>query len=176
MLYFNQTARRCRQGQLDCAQRQPRHRSPRFRRRARFSGTIKADRRVLKSSIATASCSAERGQVNVRTFVASSLSLSNEQFRAGINNTLSIFRERRLRSRYSDLRGQFDRHGADEHRSLRPDARKCRCRGGRNVESHSGGKAMLFAPRVANAGTIRTPNGQVLFRRAKMSGWRIEVE
>ncbi|WPO40327.1 filamentous haemagglutinin family protein [Tardiphaga sp. 42S5] len=129
---------------------------------SRILGTIKADGQVYvinRNGIVFGGAS----QVNVHTFVASSLSLSNEQFRAGINNTLSIFG--------SD---GFD-HGIPTFGDSSTDTEPTNIvhygrtpgnvvvEAGAIIESHSGGKAMLFAPRVANAGTIRTPNGQVLF-------------
>jgi filamentous hemagglutinin len=57
---------------------------------SRILGTIKADGQVYvinKNGIVFGGAS----QVNVNTFVASSLSLSDEQFRAGINKQLLIF-------------------------------------------------------------------------------------
>ena len=124
-------------------------------------GTIKAEGQVYvinRNGIVFGGSS----QVNVHTLVASSLSLSNAQFMAGINNTLSIFGT-----------DGFD-HGIPTFGDSSTDTEPTNIvhygrtpghvvvESGAVIQSHSGGKAMLFAPHVANAGTIRAPSGQVL--------------
>lgn len=41
-------------------------------------------------------------------------------------------------------------------------------RAGAMIESHNGGKAMLFAPHVVNAGSIRTPGGQTILAAGEL--------
>lgn len=124
-------------------------------------GTIKAEGQVYvinRNGIVFGGAS----QVNVHTFVASSLSLSNEQFRAGINKNLFVLGSdgfNRGIPTFGD--SSTDTEPTDTiHYDRTPG--NVIVEAGAVIESHSGGKAMLFAPRIANAGTIRTPNGQVL--------------
>ncbi|TWT03885.1 filamentous haemagglutinin family protein [Reyranella sp. CPCC 100927] len=112
-------------------------------------------------------------QVNVHSLVASSLSLSDAQFKAGINNPRAV----------SDGGGGND-YGMPQfgdHPTWRPkDGVKIdhpdqvpalpvgappgdvRVEAGADLTMASGGKAMLFAPRVTNGGTIKAPDGQVI--------------
>ncbi len=128
---------------------------------SRILGTIKAEGQVYvinRNGIVFGGSS----QVNTHTFVASSLSLSNEQFRAGINKSLDIMGSDGF------VRGipTFGDSSTDTvetnviHYRRTPGAVVVEA--GAVIESASGGKAMLFAPHVLNAGTIRTPSGQVL--------------
>ena len=129
---------------------------------SRILGTIKAEGQVYvvnRNGIVFGGSS----QVNVHTFVASSLSLSNAQFMAGLNTLVT-----RL-----DLNGStvvVPTFG-DAPSSVTPTMTpaiygttpgRVVVEPGALIESLSGGKVMLFAPHVINAGTVRTPNGQTL--------------
>ncbi|WP_130230587.1 filamentous hemagglutinin N-terminal domain-containing protein, partial [Bradyrhizobium sp. Leo121] len=127
---------------------------------SRILGTIKSEGQVYvinRNGIVFGGTS----QINTHTFVASSLGLSNEQFRAGINSTLSIWADgfdyaipTFGDSSTNTVASNIVHYGRTPGDVV--------VEAGAVIESHSGGKAMLFAPRVTNAGTIRTPNGQVL--------------
>lgn len=125
-------------------------------------GTIKAEGQVYvinRNGIIFGGSS----QVNVHTFVASSLSLSNAQFMAGINKQLVTLDSDGLKlvpPTFGDAPSGVNPttnpavYGAVPGRVV--------VQPGALIESLSGGKAMLFAPHVVNEGTIRTPNGQTL--------------
>jgi filamentous hemagglutinin len=125
-------------------------------------GTIKAEGQVYvinKNGIMFGGSS----QINVHTLVASSLSLSNTQLMAGINSLLFQYDNNGLRlllPTFGEVPSRIDPttdpivYGATPGNVI--------VQAGALIESQTGGKAMLFAPRVINAGTIRTPNGQTL--------------
>lgn len=131
---------------------------------SRILGTIKADGQVYvvsRNGVVFDGSS----QVNVHTLVASSLSLSNTQFMAGINKGLKIS------SIYNDgadygIPNFGDAPTSTELTIIPPVYSKppgdVIVRSGALIESATGGKAMLFAPHVRNAGTIRTPSGQTI--------------
>ncbi|MBB5048281.1 filamentous hemagglutinin family protein [Rhodopseudomonas rhenobacensis] len=104
-------------------------------------------------------------QVDVHTLVASSLSLSNAQFMAGINKPLSI---PDIYSSGAD--NSIPTFGDAPTSTTLTDAPVAYAtppgdvvvRAGALIESQVGGKAMLFAPHVVNAGTIWTPGGQAI--------------
>jgi len=128
---------------------------------SRILGTIKAEGQVYvvnRNGIVFGGSS----QVNVHTLVATSLSLSNEQFRAGINNTLQIHGDDGFDYAIPTFGDSSTSISATNvvHYGRTPGPVEIET--GAVIESHSGGKAIIFAPHVSNAGTIRTPNGQVL--------------
>ncbi len=128
---------------------------------SRILGTIKAEGQVYvinRNGIVFGGSS----QVNTHTFVASSLSLSNEQFRAGINKRIEFVASDGF-ARGIPTFGDSSTDTEETtviHYGRTPGAVVLEA--GAVIASASGGKAMLFAPHVVNAGTIRTPNGQVL--------------
>lgn len=139
---------------------------------SRILGTIKAEGQVYvinKNGIVFGGGS----QVNVNSFVASSLSLSDEQFRAGINKQLLIFDDP---SGSSIAKPQFGYLGQQNSNMFVPlnDPNQTapiaigappgdvRVDAGAQITTQSGGKALIFAPRVVNAGTISAPDGQVI--------------
>jgi filamentous hemagglutinin len=139
---------------------------------SRILGTIKADGQVYvinKNGIIFGGAS----QVNVNTFVASSLSLSDEQFRAGINEQLQIDPNA---ANYNIAKPQFGYLGQQQPDMfvsvndpsqvpgvvIGPPPGDVRVEAGAQITAASGGKAMLFAPRVSNAGSINAPDGQVI--------------
>jgi filamentous hemagglutinin len=126
-------------------------------------GTIKAEGQVYvinRNGIVFGGSS----QVNVHTLVASSLSLSNAQFMAGINKPLNIpdgssnswglptFGDSTTDTNSTTALPNYGTTPGDVTVNV-----------GAQIDSLVGGKAMLFAPRVTNAGTIRTPGGQAIF-------------
>ncbi|MDM0148335.1 filamentous haemagglutinin family protein [Variovorax sp. J2P1-31] len=122
-------------------------------------------------------------QVNTRSLVASSLSLSDKQFKLGINNQQSF---------PDAYEGQGDAFGIPQFgdfTAVRPDINlgfepgrngapdklggvdrfvpgalpgAVQVLAGARLEAASGGKVMLFAPKVSNAGRISAPDGQVI--------------
>ncbi len=112
------------------------------------------------------------GQVNVHTLIASSLSLDNDQFLSGINV------QRKINSGADNYYGlpTFGDHATEAPNkwvSLTHAAQVAPApigdppadvivEAGALIDTQTGGKAMLFAPHVANAGTIRAPDGQVI--------------
>jgi filamentous hemagglutinin len=140
---------------------------------SRILGTIRAEGQVYvinKNGIVFGGAS----QVNVNSFVASSLSLSDEQFRAGINAKLSLFDDGSGNEKIA--KPQFGYLGQEQPKqrlSLNDPSQVAGAEigeapGGVTVEAGaqltmaSGGKAMLFAPRVINNGSVLAPDGQVL--------------
>ena len=127
-------------------------------------GTIKAEGQVYvinRNGIVFGGSS----QVNVHTLVASSLSLSNAQFMAGINKPLSI--PDIYASGYDNSIPTFgvvptsiDLTDAPVDYGRTPG--DVVVQAGAVIQSQVGGKAMLFAPHVVNAGTISTPSGQAI--------------
>ncbi|WP_441279283.1 filamentous hemagglutinin family protein [Tardiphaga sp. 172_B4_N1_3] len=123
-------------------------------------GTIKAEGQVYvvnRNGIIFGGSS----QVNVHTLVASSLGLSNAQFTAGVMKTLLT--DPNVLSPLPT----FGDAATERNPTLTPAVYgttpgSVLVEAGALIESHVGGKAMLFAPRVVNAGTIRTPGGQTL--------------
>ena len=134
---------------------------------SRIEGAIKADGQVYvinRNGIIFSGSS----QVNVGTLVASSLALSNEQFMAGINTKL-LERGRMTGSLTGHIKPTFGDYG--ESFSFSPDAQPLipgeapgpvTVEAGARIETASGGKAMLFAPHVTNAGSISAADGQVI--------------
>ncbi|MDE5457055.1 filamentous hemagglutinin N-terminal domain-containing protein [Bradyrhizobium sp. CSA112] len=113
-------------------------------------------------------------QVNVHTLVASSLSLSNAQFMAGINKELYVFNDGSgngiiampqfgYLGQQKPVDGKAITDPAQIPRTVIGDASgDVRVEGGAQITTASGGKAMLFAPRVVNSGQILAPDGQVI--------------
>lgn len=112
-------------------------------------------------------------QVNVNTLVASSLSLSNQQFIAGINTELYVFNDQSGNSIAMPQFGYLGQpnpvnntsinHPGQVPRAVIGDAPgDVRVEGGAQIATASGGKAMLFAPHVVNSGQILAPDGQVI--------------
>lgn len=109
-------------------------------------------------------------QVNVGSLVASSLSLSNEQFKAGIAKTLLAYGA----SDWSIAFPTFGDYGSLVDISRRaaqqpqpafvpgPAPGDVTVEAGAVIAAAVGGKAMLFAPRVTNYGTISAQSGQVI--------------
>ena len=168
-LYFNQRA-----GGIDAAQWIALNRvvDPSLAP-SRILGSIKAEGQVYvinKNGIIFGGSS----QVNVNTFVASSLTLSNEQFMAGIDSQLFVFRD--SGDNVSVTLPQFGDHltqNTDPFSSLSaatqpaayvPDRvpGSVTVQAGAAINVANGGKALLFAPSVANHGQISAPDGQVI--------------
>ncbi|WP_441276644.1 filamentous hemagglutinin family protein [Tardiphaga sp. 172_B4_N1_3] len=112
-------------------------------------------------------------QVNVNTLVASSLSLSNAQFMAGINKELYVFNDASGNSIAMPQFGYLGQQTPVNGRSIYDPAQipgavigaasgDVRVEGGAQITTASGGKAMLFAPHVVNSGQILAPEGQVI--------------
>ena len=116
-------------------------------------------------------------QINVRNLVASSLKLSDEQFKAGINARLGAkpgdpgywsgleiamgvptFGENPTRMP-EDSSVLFDDMGPAFHPGAAPG--KVEVQAGAQITGQ-GGHVLLFAPKVSNAGRILTPGGQTL--------------
>ena len=138
---------------------------------SRILGTIKAEGQVYvvnRNGIVFGGSS----QVNVHTFVASSLSLSDAQFRAGINQPLFVL---------GDSQDDFGIPTFGDSSGIAPNTNRrisdplqtpalsigaapgdVIVLGGAQISTVSGGKAMLFAPHVINGGTIKAPDGQVI--------------
>jgi filamentous hemagglutinin len=113
-------------------------------------------------------------QINVNTLVASSLTLSNAQFKAGIDSQLFIYND--PNGNLSIAAPQFGDHAsqpADYFRNINdplqvpayvPDRvpGSVTVAAGATIDVTSGGKALLFAPAVQNHGRISAPDGQVM--------------
>ncbi len=168
-LYFNQTAGRADAGQWIALNRVI---DPSLAP-SRILGTIKAEGQVYiinKNGILFGGNS----QINVNTLVASSLTLSNEQFKAGIDAQLYIYKD--PSANLSVEAPQFGDHAsqaADYFRTINdplqvpayvPDRvpGSVTVAAGATIDVASGGKALLFAPAVQNRGRISAPDGQVV--------------
>ncbi len=111
-------------------------------------------------------------QVNVGALVASSLSLSNEQFKAGINNPLKILDDPSGASIAMPTFGYLGQRAPNAASISNPSQvpgavigappGDVRVEAGAQITTMNGGKAMLFAPHVINAGHISAPDGQVI--------------
>ncbi|WKA26114.1 filamentous haemagglutinin family protein [Bradyrhizobium roseum] len=112
-------------------------------------------------------------QVNVHTLVASSLSLSNAQFMAGINKELYVFNDPSGNSIAMPQFGYLGQQRPVSGTSISAAGQvpgvvigaasgDVRVEGGAQITTASGGKAMLFAPHVVNSGQILAPDGQVI--------------
>ena len=112
-------------------------------------------------------------QINVHTLVASSLSLSNAQFMAGINKELYVFNDQSGNSIAMPQFGYLGQQKPVHDKSIYDPSQvpgavigdasgDVRVEGGAQITTASGGKAMLFAPRVVNSGQILAPEGQVI--------------
>ncbi|WP_454621111.1 filamentous haemagglutinin family protein [Bradyrhizobium cenepequi] len=140
---------------------------------SRILGTIRAEGQVYiinKNGILFGGGS----QVNVNTLVASSLTLSNAQFKAGIDAQLFIYND--PNGNLSIAAPQFGDHASqapDYFRDINdplqvPAYVPDRIPGsvtvatGAAIDVASGGKALLFAPAVQNHGRISAPDGQVV--------------
>ncbi|MFT0137771.1 filamentous hemagglutinin family protein [Alcanivoracaceae bacterium MT1] len=111
-------------------------------------------------------------QVNVRNLVASSLSLSDEQFKAGINTPLYF--EKTGGGHFGIPQfGAYPDQAGDLYSGLHDEGQPARfepgeapgeviIRKGARIESHDGGKIMAFGPKVENHGTLFSPDGQVI--------------
>ncbi|MDC7986977.1 filamentous hemagglutinin family protein [Rhodoplanes sp. TEM] len=140
---------------------------------SKILGTIKAEGQVYvinRNGIIFGGSS----QVNVHTLVASSLSLSNAQFMAGIGTTLVAKADFVLGGADTVALPTFGEHGSllDYWQSAAAQSKPAfvpgnppgdvRVESGAVIETAAGGKAMLFAPHVINAGTVRAIDGQVI--------------
>ncbi|KZD24061.1 filamentous haemagglutinin family protein [Tardiphaga robiniae] len=129
---------------------------------SRILGTIKAEGQVYvinRNGIVFGGSS----QVNVHTLVASSLNLSNAQFMAGINTVIARYNNNNstiVLQTFGDIPASVEPTAAPIVYGRTPG--DVTVEAGALIESQVGGKAMMFAPHVINAGTIRTPNGQTL--------------
>ncbi len=150
-------------------------------RPSEIAGQIKADGAVYiinrNGIIFTGS-----SQINTRTLVASSLRLTDEQFKLGINNP-QIYSQQGAGFPIPQF-GEFTPNlpftsGTDTGyvpgNGLVPDQLglvdrfepgaapgEVRVEAGARIEVDSGGKVMLFAPKVRNGGYISAPDGQVI--------------
>lgn len=105
-------------------------------------------------------------QVNARNLVAASLKLSDEQFRKGINSPSN----HDLGAGTGYAIPTFGEHAGvvippfGTAPSFDPGAAPApvTVEAGARLEAHPGGKLMLFAPKVNNAGGLAAPDGQVI--------------
>lgn len=105
-------------------------------------------------------------QVNARNLVAASLKLSDEQFRKGINSPSN----HDLGAGTGYAIPTFGEHAGEAISpfgtapSFEPGAAPApvEVEAGARLEAHAGGKIMLFAPKVLNAGGLAAPDGQVI--------------
>lgn len=107
-------------------------------------------------------------QVDVGTLVASSLALSNAQFLAGINTSIVLTNDMHLPT-FGDYNSQLpntQKPSTDPSQPARftPDGvpGDVTIQAGAQISAKTGGKAMLFAPIVSNAGQISVPDGQII--------------
>ncbi|MEG1056082.1 MAG: filamentous hemagglutinin N-terminal domain-containing protein, partial [Janthinobacterium sp.] len=120
-------------------------------------------------------------QVNTRTLVASTLRLSDQQFKLGINNAQTLanqgndfpvpqFGEFTTQkpsiygaSGYVAGNGTVpDQLGLVDRFDPGTAPGELRVEAGARIDAEHGGKIMLFAPKVRNAGFISAPDGQVI--------------
>ena len=155
---------------------------------SRILGTIKAEGQVYiinKNGIVFGGAS----QVNVNSFVASSLSLSDEQFRAGINNQLFVFNDGSgngviAKPQFGYLGQQkpidffLGLHDPGQTPGVDIGAAPgdITIEAGARVAMASGGKALIFAPRVTNNGRISAPDGQVIMAAGEQVYLATDVE
>ncbi|NVO13596.1 MAG: filamentous hemagglutinin family protein [Rhodoplanes sp.] len=139
---------------------------------SRILGTIRADGQVYvinKNGIIFGGSS----QINANTFVASSLNLKNDQFQAGIDAPLYVFLDGN--GNWTTARPQFGDYAdvmpllveVGDPRQVAPYVPDrvpgdVVVQAGATINVASGGKALLFAPHVANRGQISAPDGQVI--------------
>jgi len=149
-------------------------------RPSEIAGQIKADGAVYiinrNGIIFTGS-----SQINTRTLVASSLRLTDEQFKLGINNAQKVSNQGNDfplpqfgeyspekpfvygTSGYVPGNGTVpDQLGLVDRFEPGAPPGEVRVDAGARIEVDSGGKVMLFAPKVKNAGYISAPDGQVI--------------
>ena len=149
-------------------------------RPSQIAGQIKADGSVYlvnRNGIVFAGSS----QVNTRSLVASSLALSDKQFNLGINNPQVMsnqgndfpipqfgeFTSARPEI-YGDngfkpgSNGAPDRMGNVDRFDPGAAPGEVKVDAGAQLAASTGGKVMLFAPKVRNAGRISAPDGQVI--------------
>jgi filamentous hemagglutinin family protein len=149
-------------------------------RPSQIAGQIKADGSVYlvnRNGIVFTGSS----QVNTRALVASSLALSDKQFKLGINNPQVLVNqgndfpipqfgeftsERPLIYGDSGFKagvgGAPDKMGGVDRFDPGAAPGEVRVDAGAQLAVDSGGKVMLFAPKVRNAGRISAPDGQVI--------------
>ncbi len=147
---------------------------------SRIAGQIQADGAVYlinRNGIVFGGAS----QVNTRTLVASSLALSDKQFNLGINNPQVLANQGNdfaipqfgeftaLRPEvYGDSGfkpgsgGTPDRMGGVDRFDPGAAPGGVTVEAGARLDVAAGGKVMLFAPKVRNAGHIAAPDGQVI--------------
>ncbi|MGJ7526412.1 filamentous haemagglutinin family protein [Variovorax sp. GB1P17] len=149
-------------------------------RPSQIAGQIKADGSVYlvnRNGIVFTGSS----QVNTRSLVASSLALSDKQFKLGINNAQVLpnqgndfaipqfgeFTATRP-AIYGDSGfkagsgGVPDRMGGVDRFDPGAAPGEVKVEAGARLAADTGGKVMLFAPKVRNAGHISAPDGQVI--------------
>ncbi|ARP95374.1 filamentous haemagglutinin family protein [Bordetella genomosp. 13] len=103
-------------------------------------------------------------QVNVRTLIASSLKLTDDQFMRGIAAPNMI----ELPGGTGIARPQFGESAEEQHFYVGekfvpgPAPGSVSVEAGALLTAHSAGKVMLFGPKVRNAGEISAPDGQVI--------------
>ncbi|MBB4425814.1 filamentous hemagglutinin family protein [Bradyrhizobium sp. CIR48] len=107
-------------------------------------------------------------QVDVGTLVATSLALSNAQFLAGINTSIVLTNDIHLPTfgEYNPRLANSQKPATDPSQPARftPDGvpGDVTIQAGAQISAKTGGKAMLFAPIVSNAGQISVPDGQII--------------
>ncbi|MCA6116450.1 filamentous hemagglutinin family protein [Bradyrhizobium sp. WSM 1738] len=124
-------------------------------------------------------------QVNVNTLVASSLSLSNQQFLAGINTSIVVSRGL---AGYMHLPqfGDYNPNLADSTKPANDPSQPAPfmpasapgsvlVEAGAEVAAASGGKVMLFAPKVINSGLVSAQDGQVIMAAGEQIYLRTNV-
>jgi filamentous hemagglutinin len=149
-------------------------------RPSQIAGQIKADGSVYlinRNGIVFTGSS----QVNTRSLVASSLALSDKQFKLGINSAQVLANQgndfavpqfgeftAERPAIYGDsgfkpgTGGAPDRMGGVDRFDPGAAPGEVRVDAGAQLAADSGGKVMLFAPKVRNAGRISAPDGQVI--------------
>lgn len=151
---------------------------------SRILGTIKADGQVYvinRNGIIFGGAS----QVNVNTLVASSLSLTDQQFQAGINTSIVVSRGL---AGYMHL-PQFGDYNPNIPDTTKPASDSSQpapfipdrvpgsvvVEAGAEVAAASGGKVMLFAPKVINNGLVSAQDGQVIMAAGEQVYLRTNV-
>src|SRR5262249_35727121 len=135
---------------------------------SRILGTIRSEGQVYvinKNGIIFGGAS----QVDVGTLVASSLALSNTQFLTGINKSIVVGTNDMHAPQFGEYNPRLaitTKPSTDPSQPERftPDGvpGDVTVQAGAQISARGGGKAMLFAPIVSNAGHISAPDGQII--------------
>ncbi|WP_213285445.1 filamentous haemagglutinin family protein [Bradyrhizobium sp. sGM-13] len=127
-------------------------------------------------------------QINVNTLVASSLSLSNQQFLAGINTSI-VLSNGSVGYMHLPQFGDYNPNLPDTTKSADPANPVGQpaplmpasapgdvvVKAGAEIAAASGGKVMLFAPKVINSGQVSAQDGQVIMAAGEQIYLRTNV-